>query len=82
MKILSKPDVSNWSFKHKCSSCESELLVEENDLKYEYYAGDFREPSYENYSAKCAVCSKAFTIPLNNIPKLIQLNVKHKTRVI
>lgn len=78
MKVISRPDVSNWEFKHKCSDCESELLVDQNDLKYNSYPGDFREPGYETFSANCAVCGKSFNILVNNIPKLVQLNVKKR----
>lgn len=78
MKILRQPDVSNWNKKHTCTNCTSELLIEESDLKYHYYAGDFREPSSESFSANCAVCNQGIHVPFNEIPKLIQINVKKK----
>lgn len=78
MKIVKKPDVSGWKFLYHCSKCDSDLEVDSSDLKYNYYAGDQRDPSYESYSASCAVCNDNFPVSTSNIPKLIQIEVKKK----
>lgn len=80
MKILKKKDLSNWSYKHTCYTCESELEVEKDDLKYLYYEGDQREPSYTVYQFECPVCHQASEIPDTKIPKLIQIETKNKRR--
>ena len=80
MKILKTVDISNWSYKHKCSACESELEVEENDLKYYYDAGDYRESSVEYVSAICPICNTSFRIPSNCVSKILLLKVKNRTK--
>jgi hypothetical protein len=80
MKVLNKPDVSNWSYKHRCDNCECELEVEAKDLRYYRYEGDMRESGYETYSAACAVCNDDFTIPNEKVPRLIQLEAQDRTK--
>jgi hypothetical protein len=75
MKVLKKADTSNWSHKFKCSSCESELEAESSDLLYTYCSGYGREPDYEYYSVKCAVCDAAHNVKTADIPQLLQLQV-------
>lgn len=79
MKVLKKADVSDWTYKHKCVNCDSELEVEESDIIHRHYDGDMREASYDTYSAKCPVCNKTFSIPEASIPKLIKVNSKKRT---
>lgn len=79
MKILSKQDVSQWTYVHVCSTCESKLEVEAKDLSHHHYDGDMREPSYDSYSASCPVCHTSFNITEKNIPKLIQVETKAKS---
>lgn len=76
MKVLNKVDTSNWSYKFICGSCDSELLAEKSDVKRTYYAGDFREPSSENFSCKCAVCGNSHNIPPGSIPKAMKVELK------
>lgn len=79
MKVIKKQDTTNWSYKHNCSNCESELEVESRDVVYYFYSScDPRESSYASYQASCAVCQKTFTIPSAKIPKLIQLEAKKR----
>lgn len=78
MKVISKADISEWSYKHICQNCDSELLVESSDLKYHYYEGDMREPGYSTYECNCSVCDEKFCVPFNNIPKLVQLEAKKR----
>lgn len=78
MKVLEKQDVSNWSYKHKCSSCESLLQIESNDLTHYHYSGYYNEPSYDTYSTVCSVCRSPITVPTDSIPKLVQLKVQNK----
>lgn len=80
MKVIKKQDVSDWKYLHNCSNCDSQLEVEAKDLRYSHYDGDMREPGYDSYSAQCAVCSQAFTVPSNKIPKLIQIEAKDRTQ--
>lgn len=78
MKIISKQDVSNWSYSHKCNNCETQLEVDSQDLRHHHYAGDYREPSYDSYTAQCPVCSQTFTVPSAKIPRLIQIEAQNR----
>lgn len=80
MKVIKKTDISNWSYKYQCSNCDSELEVEQKDIKYTYYAGDMREPSSEVFSATCVVCNHSFNVPGNSIPKLMKTEIKDKQK--
>lgn len=80
MKVIKKQDVSNWSHKHTCVNCESELEVESKDLRYSRVDGDPREPGYDSFTATCCVCSQSFSVPTNKIPKLVQVEVKGRGR--
>ncbi len=81
MKVISKVDVSNWSHKHKCIHCDSELELDNKDIQYTYVNGDQREMTsgYEKFYANCAVCSNQFTIETALIPKALQLNVRKRS---
>ena len=79
MKVIKAPNTV-WSYKHTCGTCTAELEVEKSDVKYEYYAGDFRDPSYENWTATCPICKHGFNIPANNIPKAVQVEIKDRKR--
>jgi hypothetical protein len=79
MKVIKKQDITNWSYKHICDNCESELEVEGKDLRYNKYDGDMREPGYVTYSACCAVCSEIFTIDEKKIPRLLQIEAEKRT---
>lgn len=81
MKIIKKEDVSRWNYKHKCINCDTELLIEAADVKYYHYDGDFREPSYDTYTANCIVCGKSFNIPIRDVPKLIQVEARKRQPV-
>ena len=76
MKVLKKVETKGWSYKHTCANCDSELEAEGGDLKYDYYPGDFRDPSYESFHCTCPECGQQFTVPTNKIPKLLQLAAK------
>lgn len=75
MKIIKAPD-TNWSRKHTCNTCGAELEVEKSDVRYQYYSGDFRDPSYETWTATCPVCKKDFNIPESSLPKAVQVEIK------
>lgn len=75
MKVLKAPSTV-WSYKHTCIGCEAELEVEKGDVKYHNYPGDYRDPSYETWTAKCPICDKEITVPLAKIPKAVQLEIK------
>jgi hypothetical protein len=80
MKVIKKEDTSHWTYKHICKDCDSELEVEAKDLRHTHYDGDFRDPAYDTYSAQCAVCTRTFTVPVNKIPKLIQIEAQGRTQ--
>ena len=76
MKIVKKTDTTNWSHKHICSQCDTELLIEKGDIKYKYEPGDFRDPSYESWFCNCPVCSAGIHVPADRIPKAVQVEIK------
>lgn len=80
MKVIKKENVDGWSRKHICGSCNSELEVEAKDLRHYSYQGDQRDPGYDAFKATCAVCHQEFTVPSNEIPKLIQIEAKGRSR--
>jgi hypothetical protein len=80
MKVIKKVDVSDWTYKHTCSGCDSELEVEAKDICHQHYDGDVREPGYDKYSANCVVCSCSISIPAIKIPKLLQVEIQNRTK--
>jgi hypothetical protein len=78
MKVIKKEDVSNWSYQHTCKNCDSVLEVEASDLRYWHHTGSIREPSYDSYDALCPICNNSFGIILDDIPKLIRIEVKKR----
>lgn len=80
MKIIKKADISNWSHKFTCNSCDSELEAESSDLFYSFHSGYGRETDYETYSVKCAVCNTSHTVKDSVIPKALKLEVKERTQ--
>lgn len=78
MKVIKKTEITNWSHKHICGNCDSELEVESTDIKYTLHDGDQRDPSYETWSATCPVCSNSFNIAPDKIPKLIRVEAKNR----
>jgi hypothetical protein len=79
MKIIKKQDTTNWTYKHICSGCDTELEIEAKDLIHRHYDGDFREPGYDKYSANCAVCQCDISVQENKIPRLIQIEAKKRS---
>jgi hypothetical protein len=78
MKVLKTTDTSKWSYKFTCAQCESELEAERGDVKHQHYSGDFREPSYDVYTVSCPICKRSQTIPMDKIPKALQIQIKNK----
>lgn len=76
MKVISKPDTTNWKYRHTCVKCEAVLDVEKGDVKYHNYPGDFRDPGYETWSANCPICSSSISVPVSAIPKAVQMEIK------
>jgi hypothetical protein len=74
MKILNKIDVSDWSYKHHCDNCDSDLELDKNDICY-FYGG---QRDGDSYFANCAVCSQRFYISESLIPKLLRLEIRIK----
>lgn len=75
MKILNKVDISDWSYKHHCEQCDSDLELDKSDVCY--FDGGPRNDG-ESYFAHCAVCSQRFYISERLIPKLLKLEIRRK----
>lgn len=79
MKIIEKLDTSSWSHNCNCSNCETKLEVEATDLHHTHSEADGTFPASDNYSAQCPVCSHYITVPVNELPKIVQVQVKQKS---
>lgn len=90
MKIVSKPDYSDWKYEFTCGTCTSELSADHHDLRYKttkvWYSGRDIDDSYQAdqdcYYFVCPVCGheKSFTSPNEKglaIPYLLQQKVKN-----
>jgi hypothetical protein len=80
MKIIKKADASQWSYKFSCGSCYSELEAEASDIVYKNFPGDYRESGYETFSLTCPVCNQSHSLRKDNLPKIVQLEAKKKSR--
>lgn len=80
MKIIKKPTLDGWTHKIICPQCTSELEAEPSDIKYHYYPGDFRDPSYESFHVNCPVCDRVIDIPTKSIPALLQIQCRKNGR--
>jgi hypothetical protein len=80
MKVLKKPDFSDWVHRFHCGNCDAELEAEPDDLIYVFSSGYGREPDCETYQVKCSVCDTPHTVPFNTIPKILQIHVKEKSQ--
>jgi hypothetical protein len=79
MKIIKQADTSLWSCRFTCDECDSELEAAAADVRYKYYPGDCRDPSYENYDVECPICHKIKNLTSKNIPKAVRLQAKNKS---
>ncbi len=68
MRVVSKPDVKNWTYKFNCT-CGCELEACDDDI--EYISGKFH--------TQCVMCEKEHIIPMDKIPILVQINIKKGT---
>lgn len=80
MKVIKKPDVSDWSYKWTCSGCDTELMVEAQDITCRYYDGDIREPGYHSYSANCCECGCSISVPESKIPKILRVAIQKRCK--
>lgn len=80
MKIIKSTKIDNWSHKITCSTCDSELEVELEDIKHHHYDGDQRDPPYDRFYVTCPVCKVECIVPSNNLPKLAQIKIKERTQ--
>ena len=78
MKIIEKPDVSGWSHSCKCKNCETKLEVEAADLHYTHSEGDGIYPASDNYYAQCPICSHHIYVPVNGVPKIVQIEAQKR----
>lgn len=66
MKVISKPDITAWTYKFTCQTCKSELQADYTDLKYrtqeKWYNGrDIDDGFYakeDHFYVICPVCTK------------------------
>lgn len=79
MKVVSQVDTNNWRLKHVCQTCESVLEAEKDDIIYFYNSGYYMKADYETWKATCPVCQVDFNIPLENIPKALQAEIRSKS---
>lgn len=89
MKVISKPDITAWTYKFTCFTCKSELQADHTDLKYRvekkwsssaYGDSDGCYYDYDHYYVVCPVCGKETGLTPNaqgvNISYLLQEKVK------
>lgn len=74
MKLLKQEDIKDWNYKHFCTICNSELLVEQEDLIYKR-CSDF-DGDYDSFESSCLVCNTKFYIQQNKIPNLMKVLLK------
>ncbi len=80
MKVIKKEDTSNWGYKHTCSGCDTELLVEAKDVRHQRIDGDPREPGWDKYTANCSECGGEIGIPESKIPKILRVEIQNRTK--
>lgn len=78
MKVISKPDVSQWAYAKTCPKCESQLEMDQSDIRHGHSEGDGPYPSSDYYYANCPVCQESIHIPPDKIPKLLQIEVMRR----
>lgn len=89
MKVISKPDITTWTYEFICYTCKSKLQADYTDLKYRiekkwsssaYGDGDGSSYDADYFYVICPVCSKETGIIPNamgvNINYLLQEKVK------
>lgn len=79
MKVLSKPDTSNWSAKHTCSNCDSNLEINGEDLIYELENVGYYDMESDAYYVDCPVCSELSYVQESEIPKLVRIEAKNRS---
>lgn len=84
MKIISKPDITSWIHDCRCLTCDAQLELDYQDLKFRLEKqtggdyGDYYSYDTDHYYIVCAVCGKQVYIDNNKvkIPFLLQEKVK------
>ena len=80
MKIISQPNIDNWTTKVTCK-CTSVLEIDVNDITSSYYEGDCRDPySYYSYSVTCPVCKSSISIMSKNITEGVRIHLENKAK--
>ena len=74
MKILKQEDISKWNYEYKCTKCNTDLLIDKDDLHYmsDYYNSD------ESFYADCVVCDNRFYIEPVIVPALLKVQLRKK----
>lgn len=78
MKVISKPDVSDWAYAKTCTNCDSQLEIEQSDIKHGHSNADGIYPASDYYYVNCSVCQTTINIPIEKIPKLIQIEAMRR----
>lgn len=73
MKVISRPDISDWKINCTCGACDSVLEAERADIRSESFDGDQREPGYTAYYVICPTCATKVGLNANDIPKYVKL---------
>lgn len=70
MKVISTPNVTNWSKRHTCTNCDSELEIELSHLTYE---SDRRNGG--DFCTKCPICKNYIYVMEGEIPKILKIKI-------
>ncbi len=81
METIFKMDTGNWEQHHDCRVCDSKLKINMHDLIFQKELQGFYDIESENYYVSCPICSNLSYVQQQDIPKLIQLEVKGNDQV-
>lgn len=80
METIFKMDTSNWEQHHDCRVCDSKLKINMHDLIFQKELQGFYDTESENYYVSCPICSNLSYVQQQDIPKLVQLEVKENAQ--
>ena len=84
VKIISKPNIEDWSFSTDCYQCKAKLQADHNDLKHKIETkysssdgwGDGGSYEVDAYYVECPLCNAHIDVKSNGIPYLLTVKVK------
>lgn len=84
MEVISKQDTNLWERDHICGNCDSKLKINIQDLIFQIELQGFHDTESESYYVRCPICSdlcsKLSYVQQQDIPKLVQLEVKENAQ--